>query len=46
VARFNEVFARHDVDGVTAGMTENCVFENTLPPPDRERHVGQEGSRH
>jgi predicted ester cyclase len=21
-------------------MTEDCVFENTLPPPDGERHVG------
>ena len=22
-------------------MTEDCNFENTLPPPDGERHVGQ-----
>jgi len=22
-------------------MTDDCVFENTLPPPDGERFVGQ-----
>ena len=38
---FNEAFGRHDVDRVMALMTDDCVFENTLPPPDGERHVGQ-----
>jgi ketosteroid isomerase-like protein len=41
VMRFNEAFARGDVDAVMALMTEDCVFENTYPPPDGERHVGQ-----
>ena len=41
VRRFNEAFVRRDVDGVMAAMTEDCVFENTCPPPDGERHAGQ-----
>ena len=41
VRRFNEAFDRHDVDGVMAAMTEDCVFENTCPPPDGERYSGQ-----
>ncbi len=41
VDAFNEAFGRHDVDGVMALMTDDCIFENTLPPPDGERHVGQ-----
>jgi ketosteroid isomerase-like protein len=43
--RFLDAFARHDVDGVMAAMSEDCVFENTLPPPDGERHVGQAAVR-
>ncbi len=45
VEAFNEAFGRHDVDAVMALMTDDCVFENTLPPPDGERHVGQEAVR-
>ena len=41
VERFNEAFSRGDVDAVMALMTDDCVFENTYPPPDGERHVGQ-----
>lgn len=41
VRRFTDAFARHDVDGVMAAMTEDCVFENTCPAPAGERHVGQ-----
>ena len=40
VNRFNEAFNRHDVDGVMALMTADCVFENTLPGPDGERFEG------
>jgi ketosteroid isomerase-like protein len=43
--RFNDAFARHDVDAVMAAMTEECVFENTYPPPDGERYVGQAAVR-
>jgi ketosteroid isomerase-like protein len=39
--RFLDAFGRHDVDGLMAAMVEDCVFENTCPPPDGERHVGQ-----
>jgi len=45
VRRFNEAFDRHDVDGVMAAMTEDCVFENTSPPPDGERYAGQDSVR-
>ena len=45
VEQFNEVFNQHDVDAIMAAMTEDCVFENTVPPPDGERHVGQEAVR-
>jgi len=41
VRRFNKAFDFHDVDGVMAAMTEDCVFENTCPPPDGERYTGQ-----
>jgi ketosteroid isomerase-like protein len=42
---FNEAFGRHDVDAVMALMTDDCIFENTLPTPDGERHVGKEAVR-
>ena len=45
VDRFNEAFNRHDVDAVMAAMTEDCVFENTTPPPDGARHEGQAAVR-
>lgn len=45
VERFNAVFNRHDVDGVMAAMTEDCVFENTFPGPDGARHEGQAAVR-
>jgi ketosteroid isomerase-like protein len=38
---FNAAFNRHDVDGMMALMTPDCVFENTYPPPDGERFEGQ-----
>jgi ketosteroid isomerase-like protein len=40
VARFNAAFDRHDVDGVMAAMTDDCIFENTGPAPDGERYQG------
>lgn len=45
INRFNDAFNRHDVDAVMELMTDDCVFENTLPPPDGERHVGQPAVR-
>ncbi|HKE93557.1 MAG TPA: nuclear transport factor 2 family protein [Povalibacter sp.] len=40
VTRFNAAFDHHDVDGVMAAMTEDCVFENTGPAPDGTRYAG------
>lgn len=40
IDRFNAAFAAHDVDGVMALMTDDCRFENTVPPPDGEVHSG------
>jgi ketosteroid isomerase-like protein len=45
VLRFNEAFGRHDVTGVMDAMTDDCVFENTCPPPDGERFEGKEAVR-
>ena len=30
---------RHDVEGVMALMAEDCLFENTFPPPDGSRYA-------
>ena len=40
VRKFPDAWNRHDVDGVMALMTDDCVFENTWPPPDGERVEG------
>jgi ketosteroid isomerase-like protein len=40
IERFNEAFNRHDVGAMMALMTEDCLFENTYPPPDGEQFVG------
>ena len=45
VERFNAAFNRHDVDGVMAAMTDDCVFENTSPAPSGTRHHGQAAVR-
>lgn len=37
---FNDAFNRHDVDAMMELMTEDCVFENTYPPPDGTRYSG------
>jgi ketosteroid isomerase-like protein len=44
VTRFNEAFARRDVDAVMAAMTDDCVFEST-EPPDGRRYQGQQEVR-
>jgi len=45
IERFNDAFGRHDVAGVMEAMTDDCVFENTCPPPDGERYEGTESIR-
>ena len=41
VRRFNEAFNRHDVRELMSLMTDDVFFENTNPPPDGARFVGQ-----
>lgn len=41
VQQFNEVFNRHDADGLTALLTEDTVFEDTSPAPDGRRIEGK-----
>ena len=38
---FNEVFNRHDADGLAAFLTEDTVFEDTSPAPDGRRIDGK-----
>lgn len=45
VLAFNQAFNRHDVAGMMALMSEDCVFENTAPPPDGDRYAGAEAVR-
>jgi len=45
VDRFNAAFNRHDLEAIMALMTDDCVFENTNPPPDGERSEGQAAVR-
>lgn len=42
---FNDAVNRHDLDAVMSFMTDDCVFENTNPPPDGKRYEGQEAVR-
>jgi ketosteroid isomerase-like protein len=45
IQRFNEAANRHDVGAMMALMTDDVVFENTIPPPDGERREGQAAVR-
>jgi ketosteroid isomerase-like protein len=45
IERFDAAINRRDVDEVMALMTEDCVFENTAPPPDGARYAGQAAVR-
>jgi ketosteroid isomerase-like protein len=45
IERFNEAFNNHDVDGIMATMTDDCVFESTGPSPDGQRFQGQAAVR-
>jgi ketosteroid isomerase-like protein len=45
IQRFNDAFDRHDVPAIMAAMTDDCVFEDTEPPPDGGRYVGQAAVR-
>jgi ketosteroid isomerase-like protein len=45
VIQFNEMLNAHSVDGMMRFLTEDSVFENTYPPPDGERYIGQASVR-
>lgn len=45
VDRFNAAFNAHDIEAVMRLMTDDCVFENTYPPPDGKRFEGQAAVR-
>lgn len=45
VERFNQAFGSGDVDATLELMTDDCIFENTFPAPDGERHVGHAAMR-
>ncbi|MFN8472705.1 MAG: nuclear transport factor 2 family protein [Anaerolineae bacterium] len=38
--QFDDATRRRDVEALMAMMTDDCVFENTLPPPDGTRYDG------
>lgn len=42
VMAFNEAFNRHDVPGMMALMSDDCLFENTTPAPDGTVFKGRE----
>ena len=45
VELLNEALNRRDVDAFLALITDDCVFENTFPPPDGQRYEGQRAIR-
>lgn len=45
VQHYNDSFNRGDVDGVMAAMTDDCVVETPMPPPDGSRFQGQDAVR-
>ena len=42
VLAFNEAFNRHDLPGMMQLLSEDCIFENTGPPPDGTVYPGKE----
>ena len=45
VEKFNAAINKHDLNAVMNAMTDDCVFDNTNPPPDGTRFVGAEAVR-
>lgn len=41
VLAFNDALNRHDVESMMQLMTEDCVFENTNPPPEGSVYFGK-----
>jgi ketosteroid isomerase-like protein len=45
IEQFNQAFNRHDVNSMMVWMTDDCIFENTFPPPDGTRYERQAAVR-
>jgi uncharacterized protein (TIGR02246 family) len=45
IERFNAAWNDHDIDAALALVTDDCVFDNTGPAPDGQRHQGREALR-
>ena len=45
ITRFNDALNARDIEVMMRLMTEDCVFENTYPPPDGTHYVGQAAVR-
>jgi ketosteroid isomerase-like protein len=45
VSAFGAAWARHDLEGALALVTDDCLFDATGPAPDGSRHVGREELR-
>jgi ketosteroid isomerase-like protein len=45
IENFGAAWAAHDLDAALALVTEDCVFDNTSPPPDGARYVGRDALR-
>jgi ketosteroid isomerase-like protein len=45
IQKFQEAFNAHDVESIMALMSNDCIFENTYPPPAGERYTGQAAVR-
>jgi ketosteroid isomerase-like protein len=45
VHSYNDAFNKGDVDGVMAAMTDDCIVETPMPPPDGTRFQGQKAVR-
>jgi ketosteroid isomerase-like protein len=45
IRHFHDAVNQHNVDAIMTSMTDDCVFENTYPPPDGQRYEGQDAVR-
>ncbi len=45
IIHFNDALNAQDVDTMMMLMADDCVFENTYPPPNRTRYVSQAAVR-
>ncbi|TFH34340.1 MAG: nuclear transport factor 2 family protein [Anaerolineales bacterium] len=42
ILEFNQAFNRHDVPGMLQFISDDCVFENTVPAPDGDVYSGKD----